>query len=119
MLVPEESEKIRSFGAGKEEKNFRGECTQVLDQENFSLTQPAPKPPEGRAHARVCVATRSAAYANGQQSEAVFEGYFRRYVCKGAYASLHHQRIGTTAPNKKRADMAPFCGYPARYFTNC
>ncbi|WP_308621725.1 hypothetical protein, partial [uncultured Desulfovibrio sp.] len=29
--------------AGKEEKNFRGECTQVLDQENFSLTQPAPK----------------------------------------------------------------------------
>ncbi|WP_308621879.1 hypothetical protein, partial [uncultured Desulfovibrio sp.] len=23
--------------------------TQVLDQENFSLTQPAPKPPEGRA----------------------------------------------------------------------
>ncbi|WP_300967914.1 hypothetical protein, partial [uncultured Desulfovibrio sp.] len=49
MLVPEESEKIRSFGAGKEEKNFRGECTQVLDQENFFLTQPAPKPPEGRA----------------------------------------------------------------------
>ncbi|WP_304407687.1 hypothetical protein, partial [uncultured Desulfovibrio sp.] len=43
MLVPEESEKIRFFGAGKEEKNFRRECTQVLDQENFSLTPPAPK----------------------------------------------------------------------------
>ena len=43
MLVPEGSEKIRYFGAGKEEKNFRGECTQVLDQENFFLTQPALK----------------------------------------------------------------------------
>ncbi|WP_304392129.1 hypothetical protein, partial [uncultured Desulfovibrio sp.] len=27
--------------AGKEAENFRRECTQVLDQENFSLTQPA------------------------------------------------------------------------------
>ena len=49
MLVPEGSEKIRYFGAGKEEKTFRGECTHVLDQENFCLTQPAPEPSEGRA----------------------------------------------------------------------
>ncbi|WP_300949517.1 hypothetical protein, partial [uncultured Desulfovibrio sp.] len=47
--MPEESEKIRCFEAGKEEKIFRRECTHVLDQEKFSLTQPASKPFGGRA----------------------------------------------------------------------
>ncbi|WP_300898280.1 hypothetical protein, partial [uncultured Desulfovibrio sp.] len=38
-----ESQTIRYFEAGKEEKIFRREGTHVLDQEKFSLTQPASK----------------------------------------------------------------------------